>query len=94
MKSLKTAASFHAAGAMPEPWVLRATALVPPGDPGALASMILELMADPARRAAIGEAGRKRVVDLYSWQATATRTVEQYRALLAETKVKPRDAHV
>ncbi|HEX4903982.1 MAG TPA: glycosyltransferase family 4 protein [Acidimicrobiales bacterium] len=69
-------------------------ALVPPGDPGALATMILELMADPARRAAIGEAGRKRVVDLYSWQATATRTVEQYRALLAETKVKPRDAHV
>jgi glycosyltransferase involved in cell wall biosynthesis len=62
-------------------------ALVPPGDPGALAVQILELMADPERRARIGEAGRKRVVDLYSWQATANRTVEQYRALLAETRV-------
>ena len=67
-------------------------ALVPPGDPGALALTILELMADPARRAAIGEAGRKRVVELYSWQATAERTVEQYRALLAQTGV--RRAHV
>jgi glycosyltransferase involved in cell wall biosynthesis len=62
-------------------------ALVPPGDAGALAQTILELLADPDRRAAIGEAGRKRVTDLYSWEATAERTVEQYRALLAETKV-------
>jgi glycosyltransferase involved in cell wall biosynthesis len=63
-------------------------ALVPPGDPGALATMILELMDDPERRAAMGEAGRTRVVDMYSWQATAERTVDQYRMLLAETKVR------
>jgi glycosyltransferase involved in cell wall biosynthesis len=68
-------------------------ALVPPGDPGALATTILELLADPARRAAIGEAGRRRVVERYSWQATASRTVDQYRALLAETRVRAR-AHV
>ena len=67
-------------------------ALVPPGDAGALATMILELMDDPERRAAIGEAGRTRVVDMYSWQATAERTVDQYRMLLAETKVRPKAA--
>jgi glycosyltransferase involved in cell wall biosynthesis len=70
-------------------------ALVPPGDAGALAVTILELLADPARRAAIGEAGRKRVTDMYSWEATAEKTVEQYRALLAETRIgRPAVAHV
>jgi glycosyltransferase involved in cell wall biosynthesis len=63
-------------------------ALVPPGDAGALAHTILELLGDPVRRASIAEAGRKRVLDSYSWQACAARTVEQYRALLAETKVR------
>jgi glycosyltransferase involved in cell wall biosynthesis len=62
-------------------------ALVPPGDAGALAQTILELLADPDRRARIGEAGRERVTAMYSWQACAARTVEQYRALLEETKV-------
>jgi glycosyltransferase involved in cell wall biosynthesis len=70
-------------------------ALVPPGDAGALAVTILELLADPARRAAIGEAGRQRVTSMYSWEATAERTVEQYRALLAETRTKRQPvAHV
>ena len=63
-------------------------ALVPPGDAGALAQTILELLADPERRARIGEAGRERVTSMYSWQACAARTVEQYRALLDETTVK------
>jgi glycosyltransferase involved in cell wall biosynthesis len=67
-------------------------ALVPPGDAGALATMILELLADPARRDAIGDAGWRRVTEMYSWTACAERTVEQYRALLAETKVSR--AHV
>jgi len=66
-------------------------ALVPPGDAGALATTILELMGDPDRRAAIGAAGRARVLSSYSWEATAANTVEQYRALLAETRV-PRAA--
>jgi glycosyltransferase involved in cell wall biosynthesis len=58
-------------------------ALVPPADGGALAAMILELLADPARRASIGEAGRRRAVDLYSWKVTAEKTVEQYREVIA-----------
>ena len=58
-------------------------ALVPPGDGGALAVTILELLADPARRAAIGEAGRERAVGRYSWRATAEQTVEQYREVMS-----------
>jgi glycosyltransferase involved in cell wall biosynthesis len=57
-------------------------ALVPPADGGALATTILELLADPARRASIGEAGRKRAVELYSWKVTAEKTVEQYRDVI------------
>src|SRR2546421_2569880 len=51
-------------------------ALVPPGDAGALAAMIDELLDDPARRASIGLAGRARAVERYSWQATARETLE------------------
>ena len=41
-----------------------------------------------ARR--IGAAGRERVIDRWSWRHTAVRTVEQYRALLAESAGSPR----
>jgi glycosyltransferase involved in cell wall biosynthesis len=58
-------------------------ALVPPGDAGALATAVLELLADPARREAIGRAGRERVVDRYSWTVAAEATVAQYRELIA-----------
>ena len=57
-------------------------ALVAPGDAGALAAMIDELLDDPARRAAIGTAGRQRAVERYSWQATARETVQQYREVI------------
>jgi glycosyltransferase involved in cell wall biosynthesis len=58
-------------------------ALVPPGDAGALAHTIAELLDDPARRAAIGAAGRARAVGRYSWSATAEQTVQQYRDAIA-----------
>ncbi len=40
--------------------------LVPPGDAAALADAIQELLADPARTGAMGQAGRERVVALFS----------------------------
>ena len=58
--------------------------LVPPNDPGALAQAIVELLGDPAERARLAEGGRKRVLDRYTWRATAEGTVRQYRAALAE----------
>jgi glycosyltransferase involved in cell wall biosynthesis len=61
-------------------------ALVPPGDAGALASRINELLDDPARRDAIGLAGRARAVERYSWTATARETVQQYREVIELVK--------
>ena len=59
---------------------------VPPGDSEALAAMISTALGDSALRERIGAAGRERVVNHWSWKHTALRTVEQYRALLDETR--------
>jgi glycosyltransferase involved in cell wall biosynthesis len=57
---------------------------VPPGDSAALAARIATALDDPEARARIGAAGRRRVIDRWSWRHTALATVDQYRALLAE----------
>ena len=53
--------------------------LVPPSDPGALAGAIGRLLDDAALRAHIGAAGRARVLERYTWRATAEATVAEYR---------------
>ncbi|MDA8298117.1 MAG: glycosyltransferase family 4 protein [Actinomycetota bacterium] len=58
--------------------------LVPPGDPSALAIAILRLLEDRSLAARLAAAGRARVLERFTWQATAERTVAEYRALLAE----------
>jgi glycosyltransferase involved in cell wall biosynthesis len=57
--------------------------LVVPGDPEALARSIGPLLADPARRAAMGERGLRVVRAQYSWSAVARRMSEAYGAVLA-----------
>ena len=47
----------------------------------ALAEAVNSLVADPARAAAMGQAGRRRAVAEFSWDAIAARTVELYRSL-------------
>ena len=61
----------------------RTAVLVPPGDAGALAAAVLDLLADPERRARTGAAGRRWVAERYSWTAAAEATVEQYREVIA-----------
>ncbi len=56
--------------------------LVPPDDPEALAVAIGELLDDPAARARLGAAGRRRVLRRFTWRATAEGTAECYRAML------------
>src|SRR5215213_281945 len=56
--------------------------LVPPGDSGALATTLLRALDDAELRARIGAAGRKRVLDNFTWRQTAVGTVENYRAVL------------
>lgn len=59
--------------------------LTEPGDSEALAATIRSALGNPELRGRVGAAGRQRVIDRWSWRHTAEATVEQYRALLAET---------
>lgn len=58
---------------------------VAPADSGALAAGIERALDQPEAAARIGAAGRERVITRWSWRHTAVRTVEHYRALLAES---------
>ena len=73
------------AGAIPEvtgPSGLAAT-LVTPGDVDELVAAIADLLDDPAKRAAYGAAGRKRVEELFSWRAVAQHMVNEYEETIA-----------
>jgi len=58
--------------------------LVPPRNVGALTTALLALLKDPARRSALGTAGRERVVTHFSVQAHVRRTMEVYAEVLAD----------
>lgn len=58
--------------------------LVPPGDPGALAIAIRSIMDDPELAARLSEAGRRRVLERFTWQACAAATAEHYRWVIEE----------
>ncbi len=51
-----------------------------------LAARITELLADPAKAKAMGEAGRKRVEAIFSWTAIAEQTIALYESLVTERK--------
>jgi starch synthase len=57
--------------------------LVPPRDPGALASAVLRLHADPTWRHELARAGRKRVEAHFSLAAKIDATERLYRRLVA-----------
>ena len=56
--------------------------LVPPGRPREIAVAVNTLLADPQRRAAMGQAGRVRVEQRYGWDSIALRTEQSYRRAL------------
>ena len=70
-------------GALPEV-VGDAALTVPPNDPDALAAAILRALRDPSLRQKLGEAGRARVLNGFTWKIAAEGCVEQYRALLED----------
>ncbi|MHB8352526.1 MAG: glycosyltransferase family 4 protein, partial [Thermoplasmata archaeon] len=55
--------------------------LVPPGRPESLARAIVDLLGNSELRARLGAAGRKRIVEEFSWQRAGTRTLDLYRQL-------------
>lgn len=68
------------AGGLPEVVEHGVTGLiVPRGDASALAGAIGELLADPARRARMGQAGRERALRLFDWD----RSAEQFEQIYA-----------
>ena len=78
-----------AVGGIPEVVADGRTGLLVPYDPedlpafqSGLAARITELLADPARAAAMGVAGRERVLAEFGWPAVARQTTEVYAAVL------------
>jgi glycosyltransferase involved in cell wall biosynthesis len=60
-------------------------------DPVDFASRILELLADPALREAMGRIGRERVEQQFSWERQAPRLLEAYSSLWSETRSAQRE---
>ncbi len=69
-------------GALPEV-VGDAGVLVPTRDAGALAEAIAALLEDPARREALGAAGRARILEKFSWDVCALEMTAYYERVLA-----------
>jgi glycosyltransferase involved in cell wall biosynthesis len=65
--------------------------LVAPGDAAELAATIAEMLDDPARRDAVGAAGRARVLERYSWERTAEETSALYREVISRHQNRARD---
>jgi glycosyltransferase involved in cell wall biosynthesis len=69
-------------GALPEV-VGNAGILVPPGDAGALAVAIRQLLNDREAQQRMSEAGRERVKEKFSWERAAAETLRVYEEVLA-----------
>ncbi len=74
---------LSAVGGFPEVAEHGAARIVAPGDPVALGAAISELIADPAARAELGAAALRAAAGPYSWDRTASLTLELYEELLA-----------
>ena len=58
--------------------------VVPPADAEALAGAIRRLLDDPRLRAQLGDTGRRRVVERFSWKQAARATADVYREVLEQ----------
>jgi glycosyltransferase involved in cell wall biosynthesis len=60
--------------------------LVPPGDPDALAAAVRRLGDDPALARRLGEAGRRRLREQFSWPAIVQRWLDLYTDLVTRPR--------
>lgn len=70
-------------GALPEV-AGDAAVLVPPKNPEALATAIMELLDDPERAERLGREGYTRVMEQFTWKNAAEKTVQAYRETLRD----------
>ena len=73
---------LSAVGGFPEVAATGAARLVPPGDVGALAAALTELVADEGARAQLAQAATAAAVGPFSWEESARLTLALYRELL------------
>jgi glycosyltransferase involved in cell wall biosynthesis len=78
-----------AVGGFPEVADAGAARLVPPGDTGALAAALRELIDDEDARAELAAAARAAAAGPYSWDAAARLTLDLYEELLAGAPAGP-----
>ena len=74
----------------------RAALLVPPADPGALAAALARVLSSwdgssPDLGVRLGQAGRRRVLERFTWAKCAAGAVDQYRTVLAEHALAEHD---
>jgi phosphatidylinositol alpha-mannosyltransferase len=62
--------------------------LTPPKDETAIARAIIELLRDPAQRAQMSHAGKRKATQ-YDWDLIAQRVLEYYDQLIAEQRARP-----
>jgi glycosyltransferase involved in cell wall biosynthesis len=62
--------------------------LVPPGDAGALATAIRDLLSEPSKRRLMGERGRLAVERLYAWPRVTQRLIGVYRDVLEDAATR------
>lgn len=77
--SCKTPVVVTTAGSLKEVVSPDCGILVPPKDPAALKDAIIKLLGDKKLREKMGENGRKRAVENFSWPVAAKNTLEVYR---------------
>lgn len=66
---------------------------VEPGDPSALAAMVLQVLADPDQRRSLGERGRVRVLERFTWRSHAEGLIRIWREELAVRASQAEHAH-
>lgn len=61
---------------------------VAPGDPEELAAVLRRLHDSPEERAAVGKKGYDRVMERFTWNVVARRTVEAYHEAIQAHRAK------
>ena len=74
------------AGALPEVVSPECALLIPPRSAAAIVAAALQLDAQPAARARMGEAGRARALSLFSWARAAEVVEAQYDEAIRRRK--------
>jgi glycosyltransferase involved in cell wall biosynthesis len=60
--------------------------LVTPGDADEFTRVLGELLDSPDKRRRLGEAGRRRALEVYSWESVAAQTVQIYQRAIARVR--------